>query len=388
MEKVIFADGEDVCLYSDGKVEKFPSKFIEKYRTAAASARRSSSWKYSGEGARFRGDVSEDEQIQSRIGGVYLASEDTAVYSFTVNETSGIYKHSLTDEKAPETHVINSIEHCFYGGCLNSRTGKLAVSLKRNDVNSDIALFDLNNGNYVSVTEGDTLDEDPFFLPENADVIYFSSRGVGRNLNGEYAGFSPAAIVRIDLSAMSVEEVKVSPKYSYFKPIVHGGKLYAIKAPAAPPKPNYVKAFFLIPVRFLQAIANLLSIFIHAFTGKSLTSGGSNPAKGREYDSRKEFVRGNLINIDKELKANAGKKDKDYGFVPLGWQLVEVESDKVLASGVADYDVTAQGDVVYTNGKHIFALKDGKRQKLCDADCCLTLSVMHSSNPSNDPFSF
>lgn len=391
MEKFIFTDGEDICLYSDGSVEKFTSKFIKQYKESVKNAERAKRWKHSGEGAQFRGDTVavDDPSFESRISGVYLSEDEKSViYSFTINQTSGIYKFNFADEKVPETHIVNSIEYQFSGGCLNGKSQKLVTSIKRNYLNSNIAVFDLKSSNYVTVTDGDALDEDPFFSPENSDIIYYSSRGAGRNMNGDFVRFSPAAICKLDLSAMDVQEVKVSDKFSFFKPVVHGGKLYAIKAPAKEKKPNIFLTILLIPYRFLQAIANLITIFIHALTGKSVTSGGSNPAKGRDYDSRKVYIRGNLVNVEKEMKKNAGKRDKDYGFVPQSWQLVEVEGEKVLASGVGDYDILADGTIIYTNGRRIFALKDGKKTKLCNTDNCLNISCKHSFNTSSNLFDF
>ncbi len=142
----------------------------------------------------------------------------------------------------------------------------------------------------------------------------------------------------------------------------------------------------LIPFRIIQALVNFINVFVTAFTGKSLASGGSNPAKGRKYDSREEFVKGNLINVDKQLKTNA-RKDKDgYGFIPLSWQIIEAESGKVIKSGIADYDITDDGTFIATNGKRIFAVKDGKSVKLCDTERCLTVSCRHASGKSSDLF--
>ncbi len=389
MEKFIFADGQDICLFSDGAVERFPSKFVENYKNGIQNSEHSKEWKYGGEGARFRGDIAAAQTVESRIDGVYLTSDEyAAVYAFSVNAVSGIYKRSFSDEKTPETHVINSVEYSFSGGCLDSANGRLATSLKRNAVNSDIAVFDLKNGSYVTVTGGDTQDTDPFYSPENANLIYFSSRGAGRDMNGEFVAFSPAAICAIDLSAMEVREVKANEKFSYFKPVPHGGKLYAIKAPAQEKRTNPFISFILIPYRILQAVANLLAVFIHAFTGKSVTSGGNNPAKGREYDSRKLYVRGNLINVEREAKKSKGKRHKDYGWVPLSWQLVEVDGDRILASGVADFDIAADGTIIFTDGKRIYSLKDGKKSKLCDAEMCLNLAFRHSAEKKDDLFSF
>lgn len=389
--KFLFSDGTDICVYEDGKITKRGSKFIEKFKAASINVERAKSWKHSGEGARFRGDThpdAEDLTFNENINGVYPDKDWQAVYSFSVNNTSGIYKLNPYDEKGEETHVINSIEYEFAGGCLDTRANILATSVRRNGFNSDIALFDLNSGDWRTLTEGDTLDEDPFISPDDGNIIYFTSRGVGRDMSGAFAGYSPAGICKLNISALDIEEVAVSNKYSYIKPVAYNGKLYAIKIPAKEKKPNPLIEILLIPFRIIQAIANFVNVFVRAFTGKSLASGGSNPAKGREYDSRKEYIKGNLINADKEMKRNAKKNKSDYGFIPLSWKLVEVESDKIIKSGIADFDILPDGTIIATNGKRIFSIRDEKSTKLCDAECCLCVAGEHSSEKKSDLFEF
>lgn len=391
MDKFFFADG-DICLYDNGEIKKFPSKFIEKYKANAQNIERAKSWKHSGEGARFRGDIRPGEEsdlfFESSVNGIYPIDNDSEIaYSFTVNQTSGIYKKRLDDEKAEEVHVINSLDTEFGSGCLDADSGILAVSVKRNDFNSDIAVFNMQNGDYKTVTDGDTLDDDPFVCPENGNIIYFSSRGVGRDARGAFVSYSPSAILKLDLSELSVTEVKSSEKFGYFKPVMHGGKLYAIKVPLKEKGANPFVEILLIPFRIVQAIANFINVFVRAFTGKSLVSGGNNPAKPREYDSRKEFIKGNLINAEKEMKKNS-RKGGDYGFIPLSWQLVEVESGEVIKSGIADYDVLSDGTIIATNGKRIFAVKDGKTQKLCNTERCLKVCARHKSIKPNAIFDF
>lgn len=388
MDQFIFADGEDICVFCGGEVKKYKSGFIESYKRNSAVAEHAKAWKYSGEGAQFRGDVHAVEEVKSRISGVFLADGGTAAYAFSVNNLSGIYCRSLTDGKAPETHVINSVEYEFSGGCLDCAAGRLATSAKRGYLNADIALFDLNGGNFVTVTGGDSLDEDPFFDPENPNVIYYSSRGAGYDADGNFVAFSPAEILRLDLSVSEISEVRADAGYSYYKPVKAGGKLYAIKAPCGEKKPNPVVTALLLPVRFLEAVANLITVFIHAFTGKSTTSGGANPAKGREYDSRKIYVRGNLINVEKEQKKNTGKKKGEGGIIPRSWKLVELDGGKTVAEGVADFDVFDDGTVIYTDGKHIFAIENGKKRKICNTGCCLRVAVAHSCRDVGDLFGF
>lgn len=390
MEKFLYADGENVCIYDDGKIKKLACKFFENYKNNVESIERSRSWKHSGEGAQFRGDVNPYETktvYESSINGIFFTSDENEIaYSFEINQTSGIYKKRLDSEKNEEAHVISSIDNGFGAGCFDARSGALTVSIKRNSVNSDIALFDIKSGDYKTVTDGDTLDEDPSFSPDDGNIIYFSSRGVGRDRGGGFVGYSPAAIYKLDLGNVDATEIKSDERYSYFKPIMHGGKLYAIKAPAKEKGANPFIEILLIPFRIIQAIVNFINVFVCMFTGKSLASGGSNPTKGREFDSREEYIKGNLINVEKESKKNR-KKGED-GFIPLSWQLIEVESGKVLKSGIADYDIAPDGTVIATNGKHIFAIKDGKATKLCDTERCLKVSCKHETQTKSDLFDF
>ncbi|MDE6504730.1 MAG: hypothetical protein K2L42_02550 [Clostridia bacterium] len=391
MIEFLFADGEEICSYADGEIKRHRSKFIEKYRQTALDNERAKSWKHSGEGAQFRGDVrytDSEVNFQSTVNGVYPLSDNAAAYSFTINGTSGIYKAVIGEEKAQETHIINSVDYDFSGGCADVNSNTLFCSLRRNAFNSDIAVFDLNSGDYKTVTDGDTLDCDPFVSPQNGNVIYFTSRGAGRDGAGTFIKYSNAAICKLNLSELTVEEVAVSDKLNYMKPIEFGGKLYAIAAPSKERRPNPIIEILLIPFRIIQALANFINVFVKAFTGKSLASGGDNPAKGREYDSRKEYVKGNLINFEKELKKNKSKKDKDYGFIPQSWKLIEVNSGQVIKSGAADFDITPDGTFIVTNGRRIFAVKDGKSTKLCNTERCLAVACVHGSQTKTDIFDF
>lgn len=391
MEKFLFADGNDICVYDGGKITKLSSAFIENYKNNALNIERAKSWKHSGDGAQFRGDIRSsdgDSLFESSINGLFLtADENEIIYTFEINQTSGIYKKRLDDEKAAESHVITSVDYSFGSGCFDARSGVLVASVKKNYYNSDIALFDVKSGDFKTLTEGDTLDDEPFISPDDGNIVYFTSRGVGRDSKGAFGGFSNSSIYKLNLNAVEAEEIKTDEKFSYFKPVLHNRKLYAIKTPAKEKGANPLVEIILIPFRIIQAIANFINVFVRAFTGKSLASGGNNPAKGRDYDSRKEFIKGNLINVEKEMKKNR-KKGGDFGFIPLSWQLVELDSGEVIKSGVADYDVTEDGAFIVTNGRHVFSIKDGKCKKLCDTESCLKVSCRHFSETKSDLFDF
>lgn len=393
MLEFTYSDGQEICVYRDGEIKRGSSKFIENYKNNALDIARAKQWKTSGSGAAFREAAyarsADEQEFDYSVSGVFFTEKtDEVVYTFVINGTSGIYIKDLSDEKSPETHVINSLDYEFRGGCLNASSRTLATSLKRNYYNADIAVFDLKSGDYKTVTDGDTLDEEPFINPDNANILYYASRGVGRDAAGGFAAFAPSAIYELDLGKVDVKEVLASPNNSYFKPVYHGGKLYAIKAPVKQKRGNPVVEILLIPFRIIQALANFLNMFINAFTGKSITSGGDNPTRGREVDSREIEIAGNKINVEKERKKNAGKKDTDFGIVPKSWQLIEAESGKVLASGVADFDVADDGTIIYTNGRRIFALRDGARKKLVNTEFCLRVSCRHTAKANDNLFDF
>ncbi len=390
MIEFTFADGEEMGAYDGERVITFKSAFIDKYKDNAQAVERAAAWKTTGRGAIFREAYSDPSALtfESSVTGVYPGEGDEVVYSFKINQTSGIYKKHVADEKIPEAHVINSVDLTFGGGSFNCAKGELAVSVGHGYYNSDIALFNVATGDYKTVTEGDTADEDPFICDDNPDIIYYASRAVGRDVHGEFVAFAPSALYRLDLSTMRLDEVASSDKYGYFNPVVYGGELYAIRMPAGKRKGNPLLEIVLIPYRILQGIAGFINMFVNVFAGKSLTSSGANPAKGRDYDSRKIAIAGNLVDVEREAKKNASKKDSDYGFVPKSYQLVNVKSGEVLASGVAGFDISPEGTIYYTNGRRIFALKGGVRKKVCNTSLCLHISCRHSRQKSADFFNF
>lgn len=98
---------------------------------------------------------------------------------------------------------------------------------------------------------------------------------------------------------------------------------------------------------------------------------------------KKLWINNELVDIKKVAKAN--RKYEDLGFVPADWTLVKVapnSNEKVLAYGVADYDITYEDGktvLVYTNGKRVFRVIDGEfnveREALFDTELCINLST-------------
>lgn len=194
----------------------------------------------------------------------------------------------------------------------------------------------------------------------------------------EYVYSDGSELCAYDLQSMDIEVLRTDPKYSYVKPQDDAeGNLYCIRKPAKEKKKgNPLLEIVLIPYRILQAIVNFIQIFVVFFSGKTLTGGGNNPAKGRNIDSRELFIRGNVIKVDEEIKRNRKFKDADLSFIPQSWKLVRLgeQGDEELKSGICDFCVTDEG-ILCTNGRTVFLLKDGKKQTLCEGKLVLNVSA-------------
>lgn len=393
--KFTFIDKEQLCVYKDGKTEKYESAYIARYRENLKREQKNREWKKNSDVMMYDGFyVDGNGRVDAEICALSLTVEENKLlYVFSVNETSGIYYKYLDDEKKTEAHFITSNEESF-GNIVVHQDGRIAGTVRKDLYTSDIAVFSPLGGDYKSVTSGDSKDENPFFGREGE--IWFNSYGVGRNMENEFIRYMPSEILKINVRNMELKTELSDPRYSYIKPILDGDEnLYCIRKPGEErEKRNFFLEILLIPVRIVQAIVGFISMFVTIFAGKPLVEGKGKTRSGngaaKHADERKIFIHNHLLNVEEELKKN--KKSEDHGFIPLSWKLVkisksengyEAEKAEELASGVADFCFAEENTIVYTNGKHIFALNTGsgeKRKKLVNVDFCVKLGALQSGS--------
>jgi len=392
MEEVLFCDGEKIGYFDGEKVTYRTSEYITRYREYAVQRTKNDEWKFGGEGARFRGDYEmyaarSEEKIYAYINGV-RRDGDGIVYTFTVNGSSGIYRMSLLGENVRENHLLSSAEEEYLSLDLKPQDTLCAVTVRRNAVTSQIALFNPVCSELSTLTDGDSRDENVTFSRTEENILYFDSAGVGRDFEGKFTGkYAPSQILKLNTETLEITEVAGSDKLSFIKPKEgKDGSLYFIRRPNKERRGgNPLVEMLLIPVRIFQAIVMFVQFFVRIFTGKNLISdgespaeSGDNPAKGRKKNAYKLMVDGNLIRVDEELKRNKRFKDKEYGFIPHEWQLIRRRKDgteEVLRCGVCDFSLTASGGIFCTDGRHVLYGKDGVWKKIADAEVCLCVSA-------------
>lgn len=382
--KFVFNDGEQIGVYDNGKTGLFVSNYIVNYKDAMLKSQKNKEWKKkSTELYDNYGFLEQDEgDVQAKITSVALSGEaNKIVYAYEANFTHGIYLKQLDDELKTEAHIVSSDENSF-DGLFTLSSGRMLCGVRPDTVTENIAVFD-KNGDYKTITDGDSLDENPSY-EESENAIYFNSYGVGRDASNAFVKYLPSEIYRLNLHTMDIDEVLSDARYSFVKPKKRADGLYFIRTPAFEREGNPLLEILLIPVRLVQAIAGFISSFVMCFAGKPLVEGQSSKDISNK-DKRKIFINHNLINVDKQLKKN--KKTTDYGFIPLDYKLMKIENgkDTVLFSGVADYCFSDDGTLIFTNGKHIFSYANGVKTKLVDTDFCVHLGGIEKTG-SDDGF--
>jgi hypothetical protein len=210
------------------------------------------------------------------------------------------------------------------------------------------------------VTQGDTLDDAPCWVPGAAREIIFQSAALGRNRAGIAVTQAPFVINKLNLEAGTVTALVENAKFDFLTPqMTADGTLYYIRRPYR--DPNQPISFWrgildllLLPFRLLFAVFQYLNFFIARYTGNTLTTTGN--ARQKHADVRRMMMWGNLLDAAKA-------PDNDHGdtpaLVPKSWELIRRSADgkeAVVTKGVLSFDLYADGLVLYTNGSGIYRL--------------------------------
>ena len=90
--KFTYIDKENLCVYTDGSSQKLESEYILRYRENLKRDKRNKEWKKNTDAMMYDDYFFEGESI---IVSMYSISptleENKILYSFSVNETSGVY---------------------------------------------------------------------------------------------------------------------------------------------------------------------------------------------------------------------------------------------------------------------------------------------------------
>ena len=317
------------------------------------------SWQLSGRGMNAFGAMAKTGEVRrTHFAGVAAGpSANEVLYSIDTDHACGLFHQELAEGYERRLYHRNQFRASDLARCAES--GMLALTVRSPDGTSHLATMAAEGRGLKEITEGDAVDEAPFWVPGGNNAILFQSAGVGRNQQGAFTGLSTYAIQKIDIDSGKMETILEEDTNDLLSPRQGAdGSLYFIRRPYQPfgnPISPWRMALdvLLFPFRLARAIAHFLNFFSLMFSQKPLMSAGGPPREA--LDQRILMLYGRAIDAKKINQAS--KKGDAVALVPATWALIRRKADgneAVLAKHVLAYDLAADEGFVYTTGSKIF----------------------------------
>src|SRR5262249_21443616 len=156
-----------------------------------------------------------------------------------------------------------------------------------------IAVMRADGSALTEVTEGDSVDLAPSWVPAAPRRLVYQAAGVARDRSGRLLGLGPSAIHELDLERGEVRTLAESPAHDLFAPRVgDDGELYSLRRPwTARPRLGRLRILLdllLLPFRLLVALFHWLDFFTVRYSGRPLVS--RQGAQQRQLDIRQWLV--------------------------------------------------------------------------------------------------
>lgn len=359
-------------LSRDGKPSEVQSRFAEKIRERALAMEQRHAWKSQGAGARFMGLWAPrigEGAADMTISITSLAPGGAAgelLYSLETPEICGLLQ--VEGYGSDEKRLWHSNQTRIRDLARHRSEPRVACAVWEPNGTANIGVMTAEGSRLREVTEGDSLDLAPRWVPGQSEVLVYQSAGLGRDRSGQPVTYGPFEIHELDLATGELDTLASSPRHDFLAPrFDHGGALYYIRRPHVDPFHRswgrVLLDFILIPWRFLVAVFQFFNFFTMRYTGKPLASQGG-AAKGA--DLKRMMLWGNVVEAEQAMRAAPQEETPDL--VPKTWELIRRDpdgSESVVTRGCLSYDLLPDGGVLYSNGSAVFLRHpDGKVERL------------------------
>lgn len=270
-------------------------------------------------------------------------------YSLATDAVGGLFCQNL--DTGEERRVFHK-ERYHLDDLAHHPTRNEILAVKRDADGSSIVITACERFDVHTVTEGDSLDLSPSWIPGEEDSFVYQSAGVGRNQSGNAIGLGPCSIIRVDMKSGRSTVLLEDEQYDYLCPrIDKEGNLYCIRRKydrggRALTVGETIKEFVLVPVRLVKALFGFLNMMSQIFGKESLLKTGVGGKK--EIDRQEVFLKGRLIDLKKRENAK-----EEHGIAPSDWTLIKVDPSGAVSEvrgNVCDFDWNPQSGLILTNG--------------------------------------
>lgn len=358
-------------------LEQIQSPFGQKIIDQTVRMHQKNEWKTQGSGSHFGGSIlwgidhQNADTIRVNITSVTRCPDDNRLYYVLETDSAGglfVYDYNINEEKRlfhKEKFKARDLD-------INRKTKEFVCAQQFSNGTSNINLINEDGTDIRVITEGDSIDECPSWIPGDQRQILFQSTGIARNRDGYAAGRGTTTVQALDLDNNLMTTVLEDSRYDFLQPHISiDGYLYYIRRPYERNQyrpENAVLDFILFPFRLLRALFHYLNFFSLVYSKKPLTT-ASGP-KIQTDDLKTIILKGKVIDAEKAL--NTGAKILGVpSLVPSSWELIKRDengNEENLAKHVSSFDISHDGTIIYSNGYGVFTLDHQKRQQLIVKD--------------------
>lgn len=367
------AQGKLYQLSEDSPVEQIQSPYGQKIIDQTIRIHQKNEWKTQGSGTHFGGSVLwgvdqvDANAIRVNVTSVTKCLEDKNFYYLLESDSAGGLFACNCDTKE-EIRLFHKEKFKARDLDLNRETKEFICSRQFANGTSNIILISEDGTSLSEITQGDSIDESPSWIPGKQRRILFQSSGIARNRDGYAVGKGTTSIQALDLDNHLMTTVLEDEKYDCLLPKMSvDGYLYYIRRPYEMNQYRPEMAildFFLFPFRLIRAIFHYLNFFSLVYSRKPLTT-ASGP-KMQSDDMKTIILKGKIIDAEKALRTGARIMGVP-SLVPSSWELIrrdENQREEILAKNVASFDIGETGTIIYSNGYGVFELDAQKRHSL------------------------
>jgi hypothetical protein len=352
------------------------SPFALSVRQRAQEIEQRHNWKSEGRGARFMSGgllwgAPTRDAAGMRIAFTSLGRGRASGEIIYAIDSDGLVGICTLGADGVERRLLHGSERRIQHLALADGGERIACAVAHKDGTANLALMRGDASELTEITEGDSVDLAPSWIPGRPRLVY-QSAGLGRDREGR-----PAGVGRFEIHALDIERGEIATLASdgsrdLLGPRVDaGGNLYYIRRPVTRREGASFLAstldFLLFPARLLFALFQYLNFFTARYTGRPLTTAGGPRRQGA--DARQMMVWGNLIAAEQAAQPMDGEEPPSV--VPSSWQLVRQARDgsvSVIAGGVIAFDLFGDGSLLYSTGRAIYHAEPGQAAQRLHAD--------------------
>lgn len=371
------------------ELREIESAFANKVIARQQKAAETSGWKSQGVwGSGGMGMPELQQQFQQTAPGTHIAflhvcpgpEPGEIFYVIRMDAIVGVFKYVIDEDR--EIRLLHR-DNFFLESISRHRTEDhyaMAVAQESGCVRLSTSKDRIRPTNHVS--GGMSVDQLPDWVRDGSQRVVYQSAPVGKNEDGYPIGVGNYAVELLDIENGKVETILEDSDQDFLSPKMDAtGNLYFIRRPfklkdrpSASPK-DVLKDIVLFPYRLGRTAFYFANFLSTMFSGRPI----ADSLNIQRMPNRQRWLTlwGHALDTQKAIDKKT--KKPVHAIAPADWQLVcrnANNEDTVISDRVLCFDITDDGQVVYSDGTRVFFLKQGKPLEIAKGSIVQQLSVV------------